>query len=60
MDADTDSAEKWLSDTLPDLLREYDPDNIYNADETGLYFRATPDRTHAHASEGLLYSPVPI
>ena len=53
MDAETDSAEKWLSDTLPDLLRKYDPDNIYNADETGLYFRATPDRTHAHASEAV-------
>jgi hypothetical protein len=28
------------------LLLNYTPDNIYNADETGLYFRALPDSTY--------------
>ncbi|UYV81550.1 hypothetical protein LAZ67_20001513 [Cordylochernes scorpioides] len=29
----------------------YDPDNIYNADETGLFFQLIPDRTLAHKDE---------
>ncbi|KAI6651320.1 Tigger transposable element-derived protein 6-like [Oopsacas minuta] len=32
-----------MSIVFPQLLREYKPDDIYNADETGLYYRATPD-----------------
>ena len=35
--------ETWMSIVFPQLLREYKPDDIYNADETGLYYRATPD-----------------
>ena len=34
---DTNEAEEWISMVLLQLLREYKSNNIYNADETGLY-----------------------
>lgn len=34
------------------MIKDYDPDLIYNADETGLYYRALPTRTLASKSEG--------
>ncbi|XP_071056889.1 tigger transposable element-derived protein 6-like [Onthophagus taurus] len=40
--SNVETAEKWKED-LPNLLRLYDPDNIYNSDEIGLFCRATPD-----------------
>ena len=36
--------EEWHQ-TLSVLLKEYQPYDIYNADETGLFFRLMPDRT---------------
>jgi len=38
-------SEEWTSTLLPQLLQEYiyDPEDIYNADETGLYYRGTLD-----------------
>lgn len=30
---------------LPDIISEYEPKNIFNADESGLFFKAMPDRT---------------
>ncbi|XP_037811648.1 tigger transposable element-derived protein 6-like [Lucilia sericata] len=36
---------------LPSLLAEYEPHNIFNADETGLFFKCAPDRTMAFKSE---------
>lgn len=41
--ADEPSASKWLAETLPAFLESYSPENIYNADETGLFYRATPN-----------------
>ena len=35
-DVDTGAAEHWIEDTLPSLLKSYDSENVYNADETGL------------------------
>jgi hypothetical protein len=38
---------------LREILSRYDPDNIYNADETGLFFRMMPNQTLAkRASAG--------
>lgn len=42
-DADIPAADSWREEILPNLLEEYSPDNIYNADETGIYYRALPD-----------------
>ncbi|XP_018014468.1 tigger transposable element-derived protein 4 [Hyalella azteca] len=36
-------AKQWKFSTMPQLLKQYSPDDIYNADETGLYYRATPN-----------------
>ena len=44
-DADDFSAERWIVEVLPDLLKDYQPRDIFNADETGLYWRAIPDGT---------------
>ena len=30
---------------LSNILKHYSPDQIYNADETGLFFRLLPDKT---------------
>lgn len=38
---------------LPELLLEYNPANIYNTDETGLYYHATPDGSLCYAYEQL-------
>ncbi|GBN20177.1 Tigger transposable element-derived protein 4 [Araneus ventricosus] len=35
---------EWIKN-LPGLLQEYSPDNILNADEIGLFFKALPDKT---------------
>ena len=36
--ADIKSAEEWTSTILPGLLEEYRPNEVHNADETGLYY----------------------
>ncbi|KAK7499105.1 hypothetical protein BaRGS_00009652 [Batillaria attramentaria] len=42
----------WLK-RVPALIQEggYTPDNIFNVDETGLFFRALPDKTLAQKGE---------
>ena len=52
---DIDSAKKWLAERLPDILATYSEEEIYNADETGLFYRATPDATLCFAKEQLSY-----
>jgi hypothetical protein len=34
-------------EVLPSLLSEYDPKDIFNADECGLFFNLLPGKTHA-------------
>lgn len=41
---DSDQMEEWHR-TLSIILKEYTPANVYNADETGLFFRCLPDKT---------------
>lgn len=36
-------AEKWLAHEWPTLCKNYRPDNIYSADETGLLYNITPE-----------------
>ena len=40
-----DLTEDWKKTSLPMILQQYAPRDIYNMDETGLFFRMTPDRT---------------
>lgn len=51
--ADIPGAEAWKKDFLKDLLRDYDPADVFNADETGLYYRGLPDRGHCFKGEKL-------
>ncbi|XP_014451818.1 tigger transposable element-derived protein 4 [Alligator mississippiensis] len=37
----------WKNTTLLSILREYDAKNIYNADETGLFYKMLPNKTLA-------------
>ncbi|KAL4101085.1 hypothetical protein QTP88_021105 [Uroleucon formosanum] len=41
--ADESASNDWKVDRLKIILNDFSPDNIFNADETGLYYRATPD-----------------
>lgn len=40
----------WTED-LPNLLEGYEPDDIYNADETALFFKCLPDKTFTFKGE---------
>jgi hypothetical protein len=47
---DSESTEAWL-ERLPFLLEGYEQCEIYNADETGLFYNVLPDRTLALKGE---------
>ncbi|KAL4083749.1 hypothetical protein QTP88_029065 [Uroleucon formosanum] len=47
---DEDICNDWQM-KLQDLLCEYDPKNVFNADETGLFFKCLPDRTLTFKNE---------
>lgn len=47
---DPKSAADWML-SLDPILREYDPRNIFNADETGLFFKCEPQNTFAFKSD---------
>ncbi|GBO05028.1 Tigger transposable element-derived protein 4 [Araneus ventricosus] len=36
--------EEWIKD-IPALVKGYEPKNIFNADETGLFYKCLPDKT---------------
>ena len=42
---DKEVCEDWKDKTLLPILERYNPNNVYNADETGLYWRLLPDKT---------------
>ena len=48
---DSSQTEEWLDTTLPDILKKYGADDVFNVDETGLFFRCLPDRTLAFKGE---------
>ncbi|KAF7695757.1 Tigger transposable element-derived protein 4 [Cucumispora dikerogammari] len=35
----------WRQKVLPEILQNYRPENIYNADETSLYFKLLPNKS---------------
>ena len=39
-----DMTSQWFSETLPALLAEYGPDDVFAADETGLFWKCLPDK----------------
>jgi hypothetical protein len=40
-----DPVNQWKNETLPEILKKYEPHNVFNADESGLFFRALPNKT---------------
>lgn len=42
--------ENWLQ-LLPDICKGYAPENIFNADETALFFKQIPSKTLHHKAE---------
>eukprot|EP00795_Rhopilema_esculentum_P012772 gene12772-3505_t len=43
--------DDWLCNKLPSLLEEYDPKDVFNADETGPFFKMLPDRTYTYKGD---------
>ncbi|KAK7098293.1 hypothetical protein V1264_002625 [Littorina saxatilis] len=46
--ADFDAAKQWKDEKMQELLETYPASSIFNADETGIYFRALPDSTYVY------------
>ena len=43
--------ETWQGTTLPNLLSNYAPEDIYNADEMGLFYKLQPAKSMVHSGE---------
>lgn len=41
----------WLTNKLPRMLAAYEPKDVFNADEMGLFYRLTPEKTFAFKGE---------
>lgn len=39
------TVNEWLTDVWPNIQQGYQAENIFNADETGLFYKLTPDKT---------------
>lgn len=48
---DPETVEKWKTETLPELIKEYSPSDVFNADETGLFYNLQPDNTLCYQEE---------
>ncbi|XP_049308636.1 tigger transposable element-derived protein 6-like [Bactrocera dorsalis] len=44
-DADTTAAENYRNEVLNTLIKDYEPGDIFNADESGLFYKALPSGT---------------
>ena len=54
--SDFPGARDWKISVLPKLLEQYSAEDVYNADETGLYYRAMPDGSLYYKYENLMGS----
>lgn len=50
-DANLGERDKWINNVLPRLIEKYDANDIFNADETGLFFKCLPNKTLAFKNE---------
>ena len=46
-----ETCDKWRNEHLEKLLNEYSADDIFNADETGLFYKCLPEKTLAFSKE---------
>ncbi|GFR68228.1 tigger transposable element-derived protein 4 [Elysia marginata] len=49
--APKDEAQNWASNALQKILKAYCPEDVYNADEMGLFFQCLPVKTLALKDE---------
>ena len=42
---DSSVVSTWLKDIMPKLIEKYELRDIFNADESGLFYKATPNKT---------------
>lgn len=50
-EADHAAARLWIHSDWPSLIAKYSPYYVFNADESGLYFRALPEHTYVFKNE---------
>ena len=48
---DQQGADDWQRNRLPLLLKKYKAENIFNTDETGLFFKCLPEKTHVFKAQ---------
>ena len=58
LDADIPAAKEWLSTALVDVFNRYQEQDIFNADETGLLWRAMPNGYHVFKANELSGSKI--
>ncbi|GBN63549.1 Tigger transposable element-derived protein 6 [Araneus ventricosus] len=44
-DVDDNDSENWITEALKKILKDYKPENLFNADETALIFQCLPQKT---------------
>ena len=44
-DVDLNVVQNWANNVLPSLLNGYSKNNIYNADESGLFYHCQPNKS---------------
>ena len=49
--ANTDAATEWTKSVWPELKKGFKKEDIYNADETGLFYNLTPEMTFKFRNE---------
>ena len=49
---------QFMEEVLTPLLMQYEPQDVYNADETSLYYKCLPDRTYAFEHERVCVLPI--
>lgn len=50
-DVSVEDTQHWTATTLPNLLQRFSPADVFNGDETGLFWKLTPQRTLAFVGE---------
>ncbi|GBN52717.1 hypothetical protein AVEN_91353-1 [Araneus ventricosus] len=47
VDVDCETVDDWIENQLPDLIKGYEQKDVFNADETGLFYNLLPSKTLA-------------
>ena len=48
---DQNGVDEWQTNCLSALLKQFKAEDIFNADETGMFYRCLPDRTHVFKND---------